>query len=382
MDVKSYNWGDSAVISMLKEFVKRFLPLPMRWATLHNKEVMQKLSSLQSQIDRQNRTLQITLLKMSVLHLYITREMGDAHQQSKFMENYEIDISASDETAIPIVMAADENYAMPMCVAMNSILESKAAKTNYIFYLMIPEKFQETACAKYDELLKRYPGTTIEYLVMGSLFADISLHIPHITTPTYYRLLISEMLLNYDKCIYLDADVLICDDLTELYNFDLGSNYIAGVKAAGYHLPDGNIKYCEKIGIPSIDQYVNAGVLLLNLRELRVNGIHSKFVELTSKHMPTQDQDIINIVCYNHIAFLPFKYNAMPKLLYEKITEQVFSVQEIEEARSNPVIIHYADKLKPWNGFFGPFFDRWWVSMLNSTYSHEAWTLGYNMKQG
>ena len=283
-------------------------------------------------------------------------------------------------TPIPIVMASDKNYLLPTAVAISSILAAKNPGTSYLFFLMLPDKLDDTNQARYNAIFEKYTDAAIKYILMDNLFADISLQISHTTAPTYYRLKIAEILSDYDKCLYLDGDILVCNDLTELYNFDLGNNYVAGVKAPLYHVLPGKGKdYCLETGLQTIDQYINAGVLLLNLKEIRINGLCSRFMALTSEKLPSQDQDIINIVCYNHIAFLPLKFNAFAARIFQKhIVEKVFAKKEIHEAINSPVIIHYLDKIKPWNDMEGPFFYLWWKMALNSVCAQDAWSMAVN----
>ena len=49
----------------------------------------------------------------------------------------------------------------------------------------------------------------------------------------------------------------------------MGNNYIAGVIAAGYYFAES--LNCKRLNLPSMRQYVNAGVLLMNLKQIRKN---------------------------------------------------------------------------------------------------------------
>lgn len=65
-----------------------------------------------------------------------------------------------------------------------------------------------------------------------------------------------------DKCLYLDVDIVVQNDLTELYEQDMEEYYIAGVKAAGYYYPpEKKQRNMDRLEMPAFDQYINAGVL-------------------------------------------------------------------------------------------------------------------------
>jgi lipopolysaccharide biosynthesis glycosyltransferase len=72
--------------------------------------------------------------------------------------------------------------------------------------------------------------------------------------------------------------------------------------------------------------------------------------------------------CYNGILHLPLKYNAMAKFYDWKIEKfkGLFTKEEIENAWENPLIIHYADKVKPWEDASMPLADHWWNALGTS----------------
>ena len=84
-----------------------------------------------------------------------------------------------------------------------------------------------------------------------------------------------------DKILYLDIDMMIADDITKLYNIDVSEYEYAAVK--------------EKYGSIFIwPDYINAGMLLLNMKKIKENGLLKKARELIkTKKMIFADQDAI-----------------------------------------------------------------------------------------
>lgn len=292
--------------------------------------------------------------------------------------------------SIPIILAADNNYAPYMSVAMISILENAKNNAFFDFFLLVPDSFKEEYKNKIEKDCSFYLNKELHFINMKNSFSQTKRMIEHISEQTYYRLLAAEILpQKYDKCLYLDIDVIVNSDLSQMFEIDLADNYVAGVKAPGYHFPDdGNRAYCEKIGIPSIEQYINAGVILLNLKKIRENNLTPILCEEALKNYPTVDQDVINKMFYDRILHLPFKYNVMTPRVYndDSLLQKCFTFDEIQEARNNPLIIHYADKVKPWNNPFTIMSDIWWKYARKSCfYSDIIGTLiksyvGENMK--
>jgi lipopolysaccharide biosynthesis glycosyltransferase len=206
---------------------------------------------------------------------------------------------------------------------------------------------------------------------MSDKFKDLKMQISHITTPTYYRLYAAEVIpTTYSKVIYMDTDIIVLKDLTNLFSTDLEGNYIAGVKAAGYIINKDKIeKYYKSIGLKSITEYINAGVTLWNLDNIRRDNLTPKLVELAAKNFGSMDQDVINIAFQGNIKHLPLKYNLMTKYAnmylaktsaeYKKLVS-IYKDDLLNEAFSDPVIIHYADKVKPWNDKNSFLSQVWW----------------------
>ncbi|MBR2801483.1 MAG: hypothetical protein IKE21_02660 [Erysipelotrichaceae bacterium] len=256
-----------------------------------------------------------------------------------------------------IAMAADKNYALPMYISMISAMNCCNNKEDLQFILLISEDFPDFFVELINEAAFKNRIQPPRFLSMKDSFEDLPISIPHTSIPTYYRLLLPELCPDVDTCLYMDVDTLVCKDLTELLSYDMGEHYLAGVKAAAYYYPPKAAQHrAEKLGIAAFDQYVNAGILLLNLKKIREDGLQEIVLKMTEKGYGSQDQDILNIACYGKIAILPPKYNLMTKYPVMDIDDYertdclkiCYTKEEWQEAVEDPVIIHYADNRKPW----------------------------------
>jgi lipopolysaccharide biosynthesis glycosyltransferase len=171
------------------------------------------------------------------------------------------------------------------------------------------------------------------------------------------------------KCIYLDVDTVTKKDLSALYRICVDDKYIAGVRALGYlRNEEKAAERSENLGIPDLSEYVNAGVLLMNLANMRRDGMEDKFTQLLDRNFQSQDQDILNSACYGRIRILPFQYNAMTK--YPLYSDEAYGnsphihkwidKSDWNRGRKHPVVIHYADKKKPWNNLASLYAQDWW----------------------
>ncbi|MBQ3640253.1 MAG: hypothetical protein II955_07010 [Clostridia bacterium] len=151
-----------------------------------------------------------------------------------------------------------------------------------------------------------------------------------------FRLFIASLFPQYHRAIYLDADIVVNGDITELYEMPLGNRLVGAI-------PDAVIASCEAfrdyatlgVGIP-YQRYFNSGVMLMNLDQFRVQQIEKKFVYLLNTyHFETvcPDQDYLNILCRDQVLYLDKGWNKMA------IDDRYDGV---------PNLIHYNNFFKPW----------------------------------
>lgn len=262
---------------------------------------------------------------------------------------------------IPVAMATDNNY-IPLVVSLISLIKSAEETTFYDIYILVDEFFtKESEMAVESALCAFEERCRIRFKKVGHYFDDAFIGISHITRPTYYRLMLPE-LLNEDRCIYLDTDTIILSDLQNLFGTSLDNYYIAGVWHPGIIFYRWEEAVCRNARIPDASQYVNAGILVMNLSTMRRDKVVERFMDAIPLNMPSQDQDIINHVCYGKIALLPLKYNVITKLSDKSIENYKGSYTRMEllEAWNRPCIIHYADINKPWNSGKSVFMEHWW----------------------
>ena len=268
---------------------------------------------------------------------------------------------------IPVVYATANDYEY-RAVSMTSVLSVADRSTFYDFYILVDNRFEEKNRLLIEECLEKYAGRcSITFKNVGNVFENASLNTDFIGRPTYYRLLIPR-LLEENKCLYLDSDTIVCTDLQELFEVELGECYVAGVKAPAYIIGGDKEAYCRQAFLPDIEQYINAGVLLMNLEQMREDNLTGAFLRLLPFPMKSQDQDIINSTCYNKILFLPFAYNVMTKYAdwHSSMYKGIFTENELKAAWNHPKIIHYADRVKPWKSLRCALGDYWWMACRQS----------------
>lgn len=264
---------------------------------------------------------------------------------------------------IPIVFATDENYIFYTCVAISSLARSAARETTYDISIMVGEGFPDKSLL--DEVEKKYPNVTIRYIkVDQEAFRNVTINNGHVTKTTFYRLLLCD-LLEDERCIYLDSDIVVTEDLQPLYSVELDEYYIAGCRDIWIDMMTEENREERRIrtGISSMDEYVNGGVLVMNLRKIREDGIDRMLVQHMNKDYPYEDQDIMNVCCYGKILHLPAKWNIFTLFLGRLEEMRAKSIDEdvLETFERRQGIIHYATPfIRPWEHALYRANRMWW----------------------
>lgn len=241
---------------------------------------------------------------------------------------------------IPIFFSVDDNYVPYLAVALKSLISNSSKKYDYKA-IVLYQDVNETNVKRIENL--KTDGFDIEFVPMRNRLESITdrmsnrLRADYFTLTIYFRLFIPALFPEYDKGIYLDSDVVVLGDISELYGISLNDNLIgASVDYSIQNIPE-FAKYTEKgVGV-SVSKYINSGVLLMNLKKLREVAIDTRFLELLNTyHFDTiaPDQDYINALCYGKIEYIPETWDTMPA--------------EGTATSKKPKLIHYNLFAKPW----------------------------------
>lgn len=269
-----------------------------------------------------------------------------------------------------IAMASDNNNKIQLLVLVYSILKNRDSSNQLDFHILITDDFDKDIIIALKSLFSWYGTTCYEFLNMGNKYCNQIIYTEHLKTPAFYRLSLPD-LLQADKCIYLDTDIIVLKDLYDLFNQISEKDLVSGVKAAGFYWPLDSLETRAKyLKVDKFDKYINSGVLVMNLNLMRKQNSVQKFNDLLSYNFKNEDQDILNSACYDYIKIIPPKYNSMTKYWNDNFNnyysdcfpylKYCYSESEWKEACEDPVIIHYADKEKPWNTIGVAHFRLWW----------------------
>lgn len=231
---------------------------------------------------------------------------------------------------INICISCDDNYAQHAGVVIASILCNAKSQDSLSFYILDGGISQD----KKDKILslKTNRDCLINFVEINEDdFEDYKVVNTHkyITLPTFYRLKLPQLLPDVNRVIYLDCDVVVNSSLSELFNTNMEEYSIAGVHDI------------DKKDVHNNSTCVNAGVLVMDLDNMRKYNIQDKFLEWTKKHIyeiKKGDQQIINETLRGKIKILDDRWNV-----------QSSNFSNRSSFTQKPKIVHFVARKKPWH---------------------------------
>ena len=240
---------------------------------------------------------------------------------------------------IPIFYTVDNNYTPYLGVSIESIKENISKNKKYIIRILHTDVTKEN-----QEKILKYNSDNfeIEFVDFSKYIKDISKKLytrDYYTNTTYFRLFIPNLYKDLKKAIYLDSDTILLTDIAKLYKTNVKGYLLGAIPDGVFQKEEAFQEYAEKVvGVSSYKKYFNAGVLLMNLEELRKINFKSKFFYLleTVKYSVCQDQDYLNRICKGKVKFVDSNWNVMP-----------FN-SDTHKDKNSIKLVHYNLSDKPW----------------------------------
>lgn len=288
------------------------------------------------------------------------------------------------EKIIPIMHCFDNNYVLPASVAFYSLLENANKEFYYKIYVLHNDITRENQ-EKLKKNIEIFKNSELIFIDMKDRFSKEWKNLKtkgHFSKEMFYKLFAPSIFKEYKKMIISDVDVIYKGDISKEYkNFDINEDYYF----AGVNMVEtiDTKEYFEK-------EYYNfskeekeklkyaAGYLILNLDMCRRDNIEEKFLECFHKNymkLKQPEQDILSLCCYPKIKKLglnslvcSYMYK---KGAYDYLRENKKLSEEIEDALENPIQLHYATQIKPWNDLSSLKATDWFKELTKTIFIEE-----------
>lgn len=263
---------------------------------------------------------------------------------------------------IHICLACDDKYAQHTAVTITSVLKNVSDDVFLNFYVMSSSLTNRTKSRLRKSMTKYSDLKFID--INESDFSDCPIRKDfHLTLETYFRLKMSTFFKDVEKIIYLDSDIVVLGDISELWNTDITNFYLACVP----NLDNQRFKaiFAQYVEFDPEFKYYNAGVLLVNLKKWREENIERKLFDYIDKNGDTllyADQDVLNCVINRDILYLDECWNA-----------QFLGHKPCPE---NAKLIHYITRTKPWNTFSqAKEYSRYFENLKRTDWRFQAFSI-------
>ncbi len=280
-----------------------------------------------------------------------------------------------------IAFSANDFYVPYLATVLASIREHASAKHNYDI-LVMEQDISPMNQARLKRIFARLDNFSLRFIDItgfASKFSQVFLR-GHFTVETWFRLLLPELLPEYDQILYLDADLVTQDDVAKIAATKLGDNLLAACRDAdtaglynGY-VPSKKNYIDHVLRLTEPYNYFQAGVCVFNLAAFRQEFTTEQLLELaTSRDWELLDQDVLNVLAAGRVKFLDMAWNVMYD--WNGIRKDgiiSFAPQELRAeylvAYAAPKIIHYAGPDKPWQDPSVDYGDGFWQAARESGY--------------
>ena len=257
---------------------------------------------------------------------------------------------------IHVASAASPDLMEHAYILLNSFKHCKRPDTVVQYYLFVPK----ASIPEFQRYLTGIPDETFHVMLMDIEWFVDKVRCPTGTTFHYARCLFADVFLRLDKIIWLDVDLVFAGEgIEEFWEIDLEDNYIAACL-------DPTIQYVQwydrDLYNTGTDEYINSGVMLMNLAQMRMEGANEEMADWLMHWNERQDklrcyvydQSLINFLWQGRIKLVDTKFNnsvlaALPEAeeAYRRyIADQGYNSPE--ESVSQAVILHFCGLLKPW----------------------------------
>ncbi len=253
---------------------------------------------------------------------------------------------------IPIFFSSDDNYVPYLAVAIRSLIDH-TTQNNMYRIIILNTGMNENNQKKLKQMETKNVKINFENISNSLQNIDTELKIrlrDYYSIAIYYRLFIPSLFPMYEKAIYLDADMIILNDVAKLYEIDMEDNLLIATSDSTVNDTEIFKKYTKvALGIEP-KKYINSGMLVMNLRGMRQEKIEKKFIYLLLKYnleVVAPDQDYLNVLCKDRIKYINETWDKMPDF-GKKIPQEDLH------------IIHYNMTRKPWHYDDVPYSDVFW----------------------
>ena len=284
---------------------------------------------------------------------------------------------------VPICFSANDKYMPLLATQIASIIDNSSAETNYDIVILMTSISDENKF-KILSMIAKHPNFSIRFINVSPYIYGYNFYIESDITNTkysdeiYFRILAPAIMSDYKYVIFLDADLVVLDDIDKLLDFADDNKLISAVRdyegiANCYNNNYERTKYrISELGITNFDDYFVSGVLVMNNILFNEKYNTKELLDMAvSKNWKQYDQDLLNYICKDSVKIIDAEWDFVEDIydIYHSMPQKL--LKEFVASEKNPKIIHYSGARKPWKNTNSAYNKYFWKYAEQTPYADE-----------
>jgi lipopolysaccharide biosynthesis glycosyltransferase len=231
----------------------------------------------------------------------------------------------SAQETITLVVVCNNHFAV-LLAAMLKSLDSTHKTDEFISLYIVDDGLSNSSRAKLARCIQSPKISLIWIKITDAIPKHMIIPMDNSSFPVsaYIRLFAPYFVdQTVNKIIYLDADMILLEDISALWKTDLQGQVIAAVvdRTEKVSNPWGGIKNYKELGLDPEAKYFNSGLLVIDMPKWRDMDLTNKVLACISKnknYAAFPDQYGLNVVLINNWLELDPLWNCFPMSKAEK----------------------------------------------------------------
>ncbi|SKB36421.1 glycosyltransferase family 8 protein [Macellibacteroides fermentans] len=252
-----------------------------------------------------------------------------------------------------IVLICDDNYVMPTQVCIQSIIENMDLDFELTIHVCTFSLSHNNVVRFHN--MSRDKVNVLTHILNYEKYEDKIKQIAqksHVSPSALIKFELSQIFNELDTILYLDSDIIVKKDITQLLSINLSDYYIAAAYEFWKYIENKMYHWGQNIG----GFFFNSGVMLMNLSKIRQDNIREQlwYYKINLAKSTLMDQESLNYVFKKAVYPLSIVWNFNPAFRdnnYIKHINRIYNKDYscLEELESRVRIIHYVGTDdKPW----------------------------------
>lgn len=246
---------------------------------------------------------------------------------------------------VQIACAATPNYLRHTGAMLHSLLSHTQRRPVHVS-LLHEEPLPADELARLRSVVEKL-GATLQTVLAPARLMEGFGGTQNFPSMVWLRVLLPALLPDVERVLYLDADLVVIDDIAPLWETDLGDHLFGAVTNPCYP----GIPPPAALQLTRREHYVNSGVLLMNLERMREHGCIDELRDFAASHPdnPCPEQDALSALYHDRCTLLHPRWNVQAICFERPARRLPFPPGQAAEALTDPAIVHFTGVSKPWH---------------------------------